>query len=82
MNKGKAAKVDQAHKEQQEETIGVATREADGTYVLQLRATSSGGTIGESLMRYRRGDKGYEEVAKHVGPVAVGKWVPVKPFPE
>jgi hypothetical protein len=82
VNKGKAAKVDQAHKEQQEETIGVATREADGTYVLQLRATSSSGAIGQSLMRYKRGDKGYDEVARHVGSIPVGKWVPVKPFPE
>ena len=81
VTKRKAAKVDQAQKEHRKETIGVATREADGTYVLQLRATSDSGAVGDALVRYRRGDKDYDEIARHVGSIPVGKWVPVKPFP-
>ena len=64
---------DRQRAEKQEATIGAATREADGTYILQLRATSNSGDEGDALIRYRRGDKDYDQIARHVGPVPVGK---------
>jgi hypothetical protein len=82
LGKRKPPKVDQVREEKQVETIGAATREADGTYILQLRATSDGGDEGDALIRYHRGDKDYDAIARHVGPVPVGKWVLVKPFPK
>lgn len=65
----------------QSATIGVATQDADGTYLLQLRARSVGGASGDALVRYPRDDPHYAEIARHIGPVPVGKWVGVKPFP-
>lgn len=62
-----------------EESIGVATQEADGTIVLQLRA-SGGGAVGDGLMRYPPTHPNYAEVKAHVGPIPPGKSVPVKPF--
>ncbi|WP_442678494.1 hypothetical protein ACSBM8_13320 [Sphingomonas sp. ASY06-1R] len=82
VDNGKAPKADQAREEKQVETVGAAMREADGTYILQLRATSDGGDMGDALIRYRRGDKDYDAIARHVGPVPVGQWVLVKPFPK
>jgi hypothetical protein len=68
------------HREQSA-TIGVATQDADGTYILQLRAQSPDGTRGDALIRYPRDDPHYAEIARHIGPVPAGKWVGVKPFP-
>ncbi len=65
-----------------EETIGVATQEPDGTIVLQLRATTEGGGIGDALIRYRPGDRHYGTVVHHVGPIPRGGSVFVKPFRE
>lgn len=62
------------------ETIGIATQEADGTIVLQLRATGPAGAVGDGLMRYPPNHPNYEEVKAHVGPIPAGKSVPVKPF--
>lgn len=61
------------------ESIGIATQEADGTIVLQLRA-SGGGAVGDGLLRYPPNHPNYAEVKAHVGPIPTGKSVPVKPF--
>ena len=58
--------------------IGTATREADGTLVLNLR-TKQGG-MGEAQFRYRPGDLEYDRIARHVGSIAPGRTVPVLPF--
>ena len=63
----------------QEDNIGVATQEADGTIVLQLRA-SGAGAVGDGLLRYPPTHPNYAEVKAHVGPIPPGKSVPVKPF--
>lgn len=63
------------------ESIGVATQEADGTIVLELRATTDDGTIGDALIRYPPGDPNYAIVAKHVGPIPPGGSVFVRPYP-
>ena len=63
-------------------SIGVATMEADGTIVLQLRATAPGGLIGDGLVRYPPGDKDYDAVLKHLGGLRPGETKPVPPWPE
>lgn len=63
-----------------DDVIGVATQEADGTIVLQLRAEGPDGAIGDGLSRYPPGDKDYAMVASHVGPIPKGGSVPVRPF--
>ena len=78
----KAAKVVQRQNAQQQGTIGVATQEADGTYVLQLRTPPHSGVVGDALVRYPRDDTHYAQVARHIGSIPIGKWVPVKPFPD
>jgi hypothetical protein len=66
--------------QQPEQTIGVATQEADGTIVLQLRASSDGGAAGDALVHYPPHDPRHAAVAKHVGPIPEGGSVPVKRF--
>ncbi len=63
-----------------QESIGTATAEADGTIVLQLRATAPGGDVGDGILRYPPNHPNYAEVKAHVGPIPPGKSVPVKPF--
>lgn len=64
-----------------QETIGVATREADGTIVLTLRAEGPGGIVGDGQLRYPPDHKDYAMIARHVGPIPPGGSVFVKPFP-
>jgi hypothetical protein len=63
-----------------EAPIGVATQEADGTIVLQLRAEQDGGGMGDAQFRYAPTDKDYAMIARHVGPIPRGGSVPVRPF--
>jgi hypothetical protein len=62
------------------ESIGVATQEADGTIVLQLRTPKGSGMVGDALVRYPPGDPNYQSIARHVGPIPRGGSVPVRPF--
>jgi hypothetical protein len=61
-------------------SIGVATMEADGTIVLQLRATEDG-VHGEGYFRYAPGHKDYSMILGHVGGLRPGESKPVPPFP-
>lgn len=61
--------------------IGVATQEADGTIVLQLRAEGTDGAIGDAQFRYPPTHKDYQMIARHVGQIPKGGSVSVKPFP-
>jgi hypothetical protein len=63
------------------ESIGSATMEQDGTLVLNLRAEGPG-AIGDGRLVYRPGDKNYQEILAHVGPIEKGQTVPVRPWPE
>ena len=64
------------------ETIGSATEEADGTIVLNLRATGAGGMVGDGQFRYPPSHAQYQMIKRHVGPIPKGGSVPVKPFPD
>lgn len=64
------------------ETIGTATEEADGTIVLNLRATGAGGAVGDGQFRYPKTHPQYATIKAHVGPIPKGGSVMVKPFPE
>lgn len=62
------------------ESIGTATQEADGTIVLMLRATGPD-AIGDAQFRYPPTHAQYAMIKAHVGPIAPGKSVMVRPFP-
>ena len=63
-----------------DDTVGSATSEADGSIVLTLRATGWGSLIGDARIRYTPADPNYGMIARHVGPIAPGASVPVRPF--
>lgn len=56
--------------------IGVASMEADGTLVLDLRRPAL------ALVRYPPSHPEYAKVRAHVGPIAPGESRPVPPWPE
>jgi len=62
-------------------SIGSASEEADGTIVLTLRASGTGGLIGDGQLRYPPTHPQYRAIRAHVGPIPRGGSVPVKPFP-
>ena len=64
------------------DTIGSATEEADGTIVLNLRATGEGGAVGDSQFRYPPTHPQYLVIKQHVGVIPKGGSVSVKPFPD
>ena len=63
-------------------SIGSARMEADGTIVLQLRAESSSGAIGDVLFRYPPGHPDYQEILRHLGGLEKGQEKPVPPWPD
>ena len=65
-----------------EESIGVATMEADGTIVLRLIARGPGGLRGEGVLRYPVDRPKYQEILDHVGPLKPGELRPVAPWPD
>lgn len=74
--------MDSTSTKQEDEIIGVAMQEADGTIVLQLRTPSDSGIVGDALIRYPRDNPDYATVARHVGPIPKGGSVMVKRFPD
>lgn len=60
-------------------SIGSVTMEADGTLVLQLRATD-GTSMGDALLRYPPDHPHYKEILDHVSPIRPGETKPVAPF--
>jgi hypothetical protein len=62
--------------------IGTATMTEDGTITLNLRAEGPKGTIGDGRLVYRKGDKGYSDVLKHLGGLKPGESKPVPPWPD
>jgi hypothetical protein len=63
-------------------SIGVATMDADGTIVLDLRATGPDGVRGDAQLRYPRDHKDYAAVLKHLGGLRPGESKPVAPWPD
>ena len=47
--------------------VGMATLQADGTLLLNLRAVSADGTIGEALMVVDPSDDRYAGMRQHIG---------------
>lgn len=62
------------------ESIGVATMQADGTLVLQLRATGPGGLRGDARFTYPTHHAEYRAVLEHIGPIEPGQQKPVPPW--
>ena len=65
-----------------ENSIGSATMEADGTIVLMLRAEGEGGLIGDAMFSYPPGDPHYQETLDHLCGLEPGQSKPVPPWPE
>jgi hypothetical protein len=61
--------------------IGSATMAADGTITLDLMARGDRGQVGEARFVYRPGDKDYQSILDHVGPLKPGESKPVRPWP-
>lgn len=63
-----------------EETIGTARMEEDGTIRLQLRATGDGGLLGDAEFLYPPGHPQYDSILQHVGGLQAGQEKPVPPW--
>lgn len=63
-------------------SIGIASMDADGTVVLQLRAEGPGGAVGDALVRYPKSHAKYESVLEHLGGLRPGEKKPVPPWPD
>ena len=74
---GKAATVSQS----QAPSIGSATMQADGTIVLQLRATDGTGMRGDARLTYPPGHAEYQKILAHLGGLKPGEDKPVPPWP-
>lgn len=61
--------------------IGMATMDPDGTIVLNLRAVSDMGDVGVGQLRYPMDHPQFMMVFDHLGGIAPGDKVPVRPFP-
>jgi hypothetical protein len=66
----------------EDDSIGVATMEKDGTIVLQLRAEGPGGILGDGLLRYPPDHPDYTKVLDYVGGLTKGHAKKVPPWTE
>lgn len=69
-----------AHDMGERDSIGSARMEQDGTIVLQLRAESPGGPVGDVLFRYSPDHGQYQTILKHLGGLEKGQEKPVPPW--
>jgi hypothetical protein len=70
-------------RDMQDEYIGVAGMEADGTIVLQLNAPlDDGKNVGHGYFRYPVNTTNYQDILRHVGPLKPGESKPIRPWPE
>lgn len=65
-----------------QESIGVARMDANGTIVLQLRAEGPSGMIGDALFRYPRDHAQYNSILQHLGGLTPLQEKPVPPWPD
>lgn len=63
-----------------EAPIGTAEMKSDRTIVLRLRAEFPGGGVGEGFLEYPPTHPDYKEILEHVGPLAPGQTVLVRPW--
>jgi hypothetical protein len=66
----------------EDDSIGVATMEKDGTVVLQLRAEGQGGILGDGLLRYPPDHPDYAKILDHIGGLKKGHAKKVPPWPK
>ena len=66
----------------EDDSIGVATMEKDGTVVLQLRAEGPGGILGDGLLRYPPDHPDYTKILDHIGGLTKGQAKKVPPWPK
>jgi hypothetical protein len=65
-----------------EEHIGTATMDRNGTIVLRLRATAESGIIGHAKLIYPAAHRRYQEIVRHVGDLRPGETKLVAPWPD
>lgn len=61
-------------------SIGIATMLPDGTIVLDLRAETSSGTVGQGRLTYPPGHPEYAAVLRHLGGLRPGEVKSVRPW--
>lgn len=64
----------------EQDSIGSARMEKDGTIILQLRAESHGGPVGDALLRYPPNHPEYNNVLQHLGGLEKGQEKLVPPW--
>ncbi len=64
-----------------DEYIGTATMDDDGTINMKLRAVGPG-IVGAGMVSYAKNHPNYREVLQHLGPIKPGVEVMVKPWPD
>jgi len=63
-------------------SIGMATMAGDGTIIVDIRAESSQGDIGDVRIVYPPTHPRYQNVLRHLGGLLPGEKKPVPPWPE
>jgi hypothetical protein len=66
----------------EQESIGVATMDANRTITLRLRAEGPDGLVGEGFFVYPPSHAEYQSVLDHLGGLEPGQSKPVPPFPD
>jgi hypothetical protein len=61
--------------------VGVATMQADGTLILDLRAEGPGGALGDARFVYPKAHPDYRKMLDHIGGLRPGESKPVPPWP-
>lgn len=65
----------------EEEYIGTAWMDQDGTITMRLRAEGPG-VVGVGTLSYPKTHPQYDEILKHLGPMKPGDEAPVRPWPD
>lgn len=62
-----------------QESIGTAQIQPDGTIILRLRAVT-GGTVGDGTLVYGPDSPDYQSILAHIGSIKPGETKPVRPW--
>ena len=74
------AAADEKKKDEEPYFHGVATLEAGGKICLQLLTKEPGQPAAHGFFCYKPGDKKYDDIRKHVGPIKEGEEKVIEPF--